>query len=312
MVDLEAVGDGAAGGGGGKAPRTRRAMAASAATSSKQQAPRAQAQAPAPAGFFAALRSPLTMVRLRVATLAGLMTCVLPDLRPSSWLAQMRALASPLGGVRTVSDADDVINDDNSPGPAPQPAATPPAAAAPPPTATQQPVLPATGGQHADILQEKSAQGWSPTKVASLSFFFANRGGGTQPAAAPSTAPQLSPAAPPADVGRPYLGLKYLLQSGPQNTQLPHTWISAHASRLGAGNSNQLPANAPLFSGAAAALQQPRNPARYQPYSLAGPLSRYCVCVCCAGGCCVAACAALCAREHCQASMHLSTHCVCT
>lgn len=63
-------------------------------------------------------------------------------------------------------------------------------------------------------------EGWSPGKLESLKFFLSSSG------PAPARQEQAAPA-PPSGPASAYLGLKYLLRSGPSGIGAPSTWMQA-------------------------------------------------------------------------------------
>lgn len=109
------------------------------------------------------------------------------------------------------------------------------------------------------VLQTKQIDGWSPSKLSSLSFFLKN-----------TSLPALQkpvPAAPaaPSDNQRPYLGLKYLLRAGPSGAGAPSTWTQQQQSK-------GLALPAPPSAAAAAVTRQT---GRYAPYTLQPPPKSY-------------------------------------
>jgi len=138
------------------------------------------------------------------------------------------------------------------------------------------------------LLAQKQKEGWSPSKIESLNHFLATTskaGAATLPlstitgssfahdaeaSAGPSgtgPAQQMIPALPPSVGGeapRPYLGLKYLLRSGPGGSGIPKTWTEIHGGGMSSGGNGkaQLPSSgrAPAPPGG-----------RFAPYSLPPP-----------------------------------------
>ena len=131
------------------------------------------------------------------------------------------------------------------------------------------------------LMSEKQQEGWSPSKIESLNFFLAST---AKPAA--STAPRtvLPPQAPPAGVivpgssssalavsgeaQRPYLGLKYLLQSGPGGAGAPKTWSDLHPNHRDPQLRKQTDARAQPPGGSRSGAAPSGSSSRFAPYSL--------------------------------------------
>ena len=147
------------------------------------------------------------------------------------------------------------------------------------------------------LLAQKQQEGWSPSKIESLSHFLATTAKAPPGLATSATTPHLAlpplpqssaiagqsrglpqavvPLSGGADLAteapRPYLGLKYLLRSGPDGSGAPKTWTDLTLGATGGGPSDskarlQLPGRAPTAPGgrfAPYALPPPRAARRY-------------------------------------------------
>ena len=156
-----------------------------------------------------------------------------------------------------------------------------PQRAAPPPAV----LVPASAH---GILAEKQQGGWSPSKIASLNFFLSSTakppppptaavvGGGPplallpppsgEAAPAPSVGAAIAPSSSAAiEPQRPYLGLKYLLRSGPGGSGAPKTWADLHVEQGQPQAKLQAAKQQAAGRGAAAAS------GRFAPYSLPPP-----------------------------------------
>ena len=136
-----------------------------------------------------------------------------------------------------------------------------------------------------DLLAQKQKEGWSPSKIESLNHFLATTSKAGAPTLPVSTivgsswahdgqnsggpsgtgpALQIMTALPPSEAPRPYLGLKYLLRSGPGGSGVPKTWTEIHGGGMASGSNGK---TQPPLSGRA-----PAPPGgRFAPYSLPPP-----------------------------------------
>ncbi len=135
----------------------------------------------------------------------------------------------------------------------PAPPAPEPAAAA----GSQLSLAPAQGAPAGTgVVQQVQEQGWSPTKVESLKFFL---GGCAAPAARRPVDPPAASASDGGPAGTAYLGLKYLLRTGPSGIGAPSTWAALNQSRQGS-----------MLAGGADP-GRPSAPGRYAPYARPTP-----------------------------------------
>ncbi|KAL6754684.1 hypothetical protein V8C86DRAFT_316498 [Haematococcus lacustris] len=140
----------------------------------------------------------------------------------------------------------------------------------------------------ASLVHRNHLEGWSPTKLASLSFFLQSQPP-SQPApalVAPSTISSASTATATVGAGgevvqaqgsaleahRPYLGLKYLLHQGPSGASVPRSWRDQQAARL----APFMPAQQQGAGGPGQGLRggRPAVAGRYTPYTLGKGLGR--------------------------------------
>ncbi len=135
-----------------------------------------------------------------------------------------------------------------------------------------------------DIVAQKQQEGWSPTKAQSLAFFLAGSAAAAAAGGPSSDAPgavvvshgSAAENCPPctAQQQRPYLGLKYLLRSGPSGSEAPKTWTKTQQETA----LLQAPANQARPPPRAVAPLPPA-PGRYAPYALpptGAARNRYC------------------------------------
>ena len=112
------------------------------------------------------------------------------------------------------------------------------------------------------MMSQKQTEGWSPSKLASLSFFLKSSAPALQPA------PTLQLAEPSAgDNQRPYLGLKYLLRAGPSGSAAPSTWKAMQQAK----NASVLPALPAPRATSMATGPKSAAAGRYAPYALQPP-----------------------------------------
>lgn len=126
----------------------------------------------------------------------------------------------------------------------------------------------------APLPEKQHFDGWSPSKIESLNFFLASTAK-KAPSSTLAPAPVPQPHAPstggsfiPAPAGeetqRPYLGLKYLLRSGPGGSEAPKTWVDLHTDQEKQKLARLPPSRPPSGSGSG----------RFAPYSMPPPRAR--------------------------------------
>jgi len=119
--------------------------------------------------------------------------------------------------------------------------------------------------------EKQHFDGWSPSKIESLNFFLASTAK-KAPSTALTTAAVPQPHAPasggfstmaPAggEAQRPYLGLKYLLRSGPGGSDAPKTWVDLQTEQEKQKPARLLPGRVTSGSGTS----------RFAPYSMPPP-----------------------------------------
>ncbi|GAX74185.1 hypothetical protein CEUSTIGMA_g1634.t1 [Chlamydomonas eustigma] len=124
-------------------------------------------------------------------------------------------------------------------------------------TANSEPSVPPPS----DVISQKEQEGWSPSKLESLKYFLSQPPATSHPPASEAAHPR-APASLVTEQDRlpeirPYLGLKYLLRSGPTESGVPKSWERLQMPLL---DERRKTSQAPARAGPSSA--------RYAPYAL--------------------------------------------